>query len=591
MSVLFAALEKSRAARAERADAESDAAGSKAGTARRLPGGVARQSRPDTTATRAGGGRRRVPRGLLRRIVRTVLFAWLAAGALGGGLYVYETLLRTPGMPSPWRMALAVVDPDGRLSADGEIDVQALRTALQPVFEETEPFRRRAIQVWHDARGTVTDATDSVARLVLPYAGLGDDDRTRHVRKTLPPPDGEVSTEAGPRDRTEPGEAASRRPDTQDDDQGPFRMERRQAAEALPPGIGKTPLPPRDGAGPPVHSRTAAKAPPGIGPVPDRRPTEAVIETGATVPALGSYRAQAVPDPALASLADTTDHARVTRTGTPTPRAKPPAPEVVVAENARDILRVRAPGQPASGETMAERRPRDATGQRPDSRTTNGAEPVRKARRTDDAPVVSRSDVRRSAGARDDLAARQRQAAQALRGGNPGAAAKAYYEVLDLAPRDPDALLGLAVAQQRLGLAPDARDTYGRLLDVEPDNDRALRNLVALSAQGEPAAAHERLDKLRRRYPGYAPLYAQLAAVQAGTGEMAAALASMRRAIQLAPRDIKFRYNLAVLYDRAGQPEAAARAYRQVLDAGAAGGEANDLPLRSVRRRLAYLLR
>jgi Tfp pilus assembly protein PilF len=186
-------------------------------------------------------------------------------------------------------------------------------------------------------------------------------------------------------------------------------------------------------------------------------------------------------------------------------------------------------------------------------------------------------------------AANHRAAAQALRNDDPNRAARLYLDILKDSPRDPDALFGLALALSEMGLHAEARDTYRDLLNVEPGNRRALGNLVALAARGAPEGAVTRLRTLAERHPGFAPVHAQLANVQARQGDMSGALSAMRRAVRAAPDSLRFRYNLAVLYDRAEQPGAAARAYRRVLEIARRTGETDGLPMGSVRQRLRYL--
>jgi len=605
MSVLFAALEKSRAARAQ-GGGQSRAAGD-GGNAEARPiawpgaGPDAGQPQPPPRGAGADAAVSRVGRSRFGRFLRGCLRWWLGlvvlSLGLSGGLYIYESFVRTPEMPSIRALLPQGVVSDGG-AVVGELDLARLRRQAAPLLDRVSPGWDTAAAAWDRTRDTAGEAVDSVARLVRPYADLGGPTQGPDVRTSLPLPEpdaqGEIEPAPGPEAAGPPvaNDAAPSRTNTGD------IAGRGSMARSLPPTIGPSPTGGDSGGAGNEPTQIASRPP-------AQRPSAS--ESAAL--ALGGYQKQSAPDPASP---DTGPARRQLARAGPASRLRPPSPkpatpEVIVVEEAADVLRrsgvappdaaadaAKASG-PAEPQTAAASlaKPDAASGasapgssdspRKPFISAAEGGAASAPARRQGLALEV-RTDNRRRV-----MADAQRAAAQALRDGNPGTAARLYQEILDQAPDDPDALLGLGVALRRMGLREEALEAYRHLLEVEPGNRRALHSLLALAGQGAPEAALNQLEELRRRYPAYAPLRAQLAAVQARLGRLEAAIASMRRAVQLAPDSLRFRYNLAILYDRAGRHAAAAEIYQQVLDAEAARGAPADLPLDSVRQRLAFL--
>jgi len=246
----------------------------------------------------------------------------------------------------------------------------------------------------------------------------------------------------------------------------------------------------------------------------------------------------------------------------------------------------------------------DGTMSLPGSRESNGKAPADGTGEPDgaadapaEAPERSDGDDRDAQALREAeqtievprIGATHRRAARALRTGSPGEAAELFSRVLASSPNRPDALLGLALAQQRLGDHDAARTTYRKLLKVEPGNQRALHNLIALAAQGPPDAALARLEQVRQAHPNVARVHARLARAHLRAGDAAAAAAAMERAVALAPARVRYRHDLAVLHDRAGNRREAVAAYRRVLSAEPEALQGAGIDRGAIRRRLQHL--
>lgn len=181
-----------------------------------------------------------------------------------------------------------------------------------------------------------------------------------------------------------------------------------------------------------------------------------------------------------------------------------------------------------------------------------------------------------------------RSAQQAMSRGAFATAVPIYQSILDDAPADGQAELGLAVALQRLGRAEQAMAVYRRLLDREPDNAAARSNYLGLVGRQNPQAAIEELQHLLRRDPHQPVVLAQMGMLQAGTGDTTNALRNLEEAVRLAPDEIAYVVNLAVLSDQLGRREDAIRYYREVLRL-AELADAGAVPVAGIRDRLRYL--
>ncbi|SDF75611.1 Tfp pilus assembly protein PilF [Limimonas halophila] len=230
----------------------------------------------------------------------------------------------------------------------------------------------------------------------------------------------------------------------------------------------------------------------------------------------------------------------------------------------------------SAGESLSADRAKDTVPDEAGAGEPRSGEPTVSTTRRIDAPTIT---------------ATHRQAARALRTGAPGEAARLFRRVLGESPNRPDALLGLALAQQRMGDTAEARTTYRKLLKVEPGNQRALRNLINLAGLGPPEQALKRLERVREAHPNVARVHARIARTHLRAGKAAAAAQAMQRAVALAPSSVRYRYDLAVLHDRAGNRQRAANAYRRVLQAGASALQDAGVAASAVRRRLRYLSR
>lgn len=146
-----------------------------------------------------------------------------------------------------------------------------------------------------------------------------------------------------------------------------------------------------------------------------------------------------------------------------------------------------------------------------------------------------------------------------------------YTRVLAAAPRDADALLGLARAHARSGGHDSAALGYRAYLAERPQDKDAMVEAIELeAARGDMAAVREYDALYRQRFGESKEYWLRMADVHALGNDTAASAAALKEAARLAPQDHALFYRLAQSYpNRQDAAEAAAAIARAVeLDPG-----------------------
>lgn len=183
---------------------------------------------------------------------------------------------------------------------------------------------------------------------------------------------------------------------------------------------------------------------------------------------------------------------------------------------------------------------------------------------------------------------RYESAALMLERNQPGEALHIYDLLLRNNPRDRLALLGRAAALQKLGRSLLAISAYEDVLAAFPGDEWAMVNLLGLVSAQAPEHALAQLERLQRLNPKTALLPAQIGMVLMAQGNFEMAARSLDRAVALDPENAKYIFNLAVLYDKWGQPQNALRYYRKCLEMAMQNPD-GQIPLETVRSRMAFL--
>lgn len=180
------------------------------------------------------------------------------------------------------------------------------------------------------------------------------------------------------------------------------------------------------------------------------------------------------------------------------------------------------------------------------------------------------------------------KAYNALISGHSHAAIEIYKNVLSNDPKNKDALFGLATTYHRAGQIDMARPLYGKLLSLDPKHRDALNNFLVLLADEAPQEALEQMEKMEAENPDFSPIPAQLAVIYQKLGQPDRASDKMFKAVALAPENLTYRYNLAILLDRQQKYEEAIKLYKQLVEAYMRG---ETLPgnIQKIQERLTFL--
>jgi Flp pilus assembly protein TadD len=176
----------------------------------------------------------------------------------------------------------------------------------------------------------------------------------------------------------------------------------------------------------------------------------------------------------------------------------------------------------------------------------------------------------------------------ALIAGNQQDAVNLYKEVLNEQPENRLALFGLATTYHRAGQLQLARPLYGKLLAVDPQNAEGLNNFLVLLADESPEQALVEMKKLELSHPDFSPLPAQMAVIYHKMGKLEPALRKMKHAIDLSPENLKYRYDMGIMLDQAGEWEGAATYYQQLITASDRG-EKIPAKAEEIQERLTFI--
>ena len=180
------------------------------------------------------------------------------------------------------------------------------------------------------------------------------------------------------------------------------------------------------------------------------------------------------------------------------------------------------------------------------------------------------------------------KAYNALIAGRSDAAVIIYKNLLENDPNNKNALFGLATTYHRAGQLEMARPLYAKLLSIDPNNRDGLNNFLVLLGDEAPEDALSQMQRLKEANPDFSAVPAQMAVLYQKLNMSDQASNNMLQAIELAPENLTYRYNFAIMLDRQHKYDEAAQLYRQVIQAYQRG-EVTPGNIQKIQQRLTFI--
>lgn len=168
-------------------------------------------------------------------------------------------------------------------------------------------------------------------------------------------------------------------------------------------------------------------------------------------------------------------------------------------------------------------------------------------------------------------------------------ALKKYQAVLKDKANDRLALLGIAMASERLGRMGESAAAYDQFLINEPENPAILSRVLEHTATISPNDAIVRLERLANSGVDEPSLLAMLGDLKGKLGQTESALTYMGAAIQRAPDMALYHLNAGVLADRLDRPGQAIAYYGEFIRLFEMQPIFIDTSVDGVRERARYL--
>lgn len=164
-----------------------------------------------------------------------------------------------------------------------------------------------------------------------------------------------------------------------------------------------------------------------------------------------------------------------------------------------------------------------------------------------------------------------KNAYEALRVGQYESAIKYYQQVLEYNPENIKAIFGIATAYQLIKDYENAKEQYLKIIKIDQNFTAAINNYIILVANEDPEKSVKKLQELYRYNPGYPAIPAQLGSIYFKQGDLRKSAELYFAALKLAPENIDYKYNLAVILDNSNEYSDAANFYKMLLDEAAKG--------------------
>ena len=187
-----------------------------------------------------------------------------------------------------------------------------------------------------------------------------------------------------------------------------------------------------------------------------------------------------------------------------------------------------------------------------------------------------------------DIDKKMEEAYRALLSGQISASIQIYKNILSHKSGYREALFGLATAYHRNSQFEQARSIYVKILDKDPDDQKALNNFLVLVSQESPENALIELERLEQINSNFSPIQAQIGMINLKLNKPEIAEKYLLKALSLSPNNATYKYNLAVISDRLNKERQAITLYKQLLEDVRKGA---SIPgsVKQIKQRLNFL--
>lgn len=159
----------------------------------------------------------------------------------------------------------------------------------------------------------------------------------------------------------------------------------------------------------------------------------------------------------------------------------------------------------------------------------------------------------------------KRIAYKAAKSGEHEVAIKYCKEILKTNPKDNFAKLSLATSYHALKQFNQAKVIYVELMDVFPEDENIVSNLMSIMINESPYEAVYLIPLLAERYSNSSAIQAQTSIAFARVKDYKDAITYIKKAIHLDQNNKEYLYNLGVLYDLNGNYADAITIYKKII--------------------------
>lgn len=143
-------------------------------------------------------------------------------------------------------------------------------------------------------------------------------------------------------------------------------------------------------------------------------------------------------------------------------------------------------------------------------------------------------------------------------------AIKYYKAILKIDPKDNLSKLSLATSYHALKQYRQAKPIYVELMQIYPDNENIVSNLISIIVNESPYEAVYLVPSISEKYENSAAIQAQTSMSFAKVKNYKEAIKYIKKALYLDRNNVEYLYNMGVLYDLSGDYAKALSIYRDV---------------------------